>query len=85
MLRAASTAKAKSSAAASPPTSSSLRPATVAARSVARSSSTGACTLYPIEPAESAARACSLSPTRPSICQSLGRPAASGQTQALLR
>ena len=45
MLRAASTAKAKSSAAASPPTSSSRRPATVADASIARSSSTGACTL----------------------------------------
>ena len=45
MLRAASTAKAKSRAAASPPTSRSRRPATVADCSMARSSSTGACTL----------------------------------------
>ncbi len=82
MLRAASTAKANSSAAASPPTSRSLRPATVAESSAARSSWTGACTLYPIEPAVSAARACSLSPTRSPICQSLGLPAASGHTQA---
>ena len=51
-------------------------------RSVARSSSTGACTLYPFETAERAARARSLVPTRPSICHSRGCPAASGHTQA---
>ena len=82
MLRAARTAKAKSRAAASPPTSNSLRPATVADFSIARSSSTGACTLKPIESPANAARARSLLETSPSISQSRGRPAASGHIHA---
>ena len=79
---AASSAKAKSRAAASPPTTPSRRPAARVVACASRSSSTGASRSNENEPDCSSERAVATWAARSSIAQSRGAPAWSGDTQA---